>query len=77
VTVSALVHAVETIAQRRAWARPLGRITWQPDAAMQAIVSAWPQRFASVRAEALGVRGDLSVDEIIGHFIDDHLLASA
>lgn len=77
VTVSELVHAVETLAQRRAWSRPLGRITWQPDAAMQAIVSAWPQRFASARAGALGVRGDSSVDDIIGHFIDDYLLASA
>ena len=44
---------------------------------MQAIVSAWPQRFASARAEALGVRGDLSVNDIIGHFIDDYLLTSA
>lgn len=77
VRVGELVQAVESIAQRRPWARPLGRITWGFDAAMQAVVSAWPQRFASAQAEALGVRGDASVDEIIGHFIEDYLVAPA
>lgn len=73
VRVGELARAVETLAERRAWARPIGRIGWQFDAAMQAIVSAWPQRFVSARAEALGVRGDASIDEIIGHFINDFM----
>jgi nucleoside-diphosphate-sugar epimerase len=53
----------------RAGAPPIGRVHWQPDAALQAIVDAWPRRFSSERALALGLRPEAAVDEIINPFL--------
>ncbi len=75
VRIEELARAVETIAQRRPWHWRVGGISWQHDDAMQAIVGAWPQRFESARARALGVHGDATLDEIIDHFINDYLPA--
>ena len=73
IRIDELVRAVETIAQRRPWHWRVGGISWQHDAAMQAIVGAWPQRFDSARTRALGVHGDATLDQIIDHFINDYL----
>jgi D-erythronate 2-dehydrogenase len=72
-TVSELADAVETIGRWRNWTRPVGRIRWLPDAALQAVVDAWPRRFESSRALALGIRADGSLREIIEHFINAYL----
>jgi nucleoside-diphosphate-sugar epimerase len=53
--------------------RTLGRISFEPDPAIQAIVDNWPRETYSARAEALGFQGDASVDEIIRAHIEDEL----
>jgi nucleoside-diphosphate-sugar epimerase len=77
VRIDALVNAVQGIASRRRWLEPLGRVSFVPDPAVQAIVDQWPQRFESERARALGVRGDESIDAIVDHFILDYLQGAA
>jgi hypothetical protein len=61
--------ADETSHHRRGAPATIGRTQWQPDAALQAIVAQWPQRFDSSRARALGLLGSASLDALI----DDHL----
>jgi nucleoside-diphosphate-sugar epimerase len=73
VRVDELVAAVAALPRRRAHTGTLGRTRWQPDAALQAIVGQWPQRFDSARARALGLAGSASLDALI----DDHLDATA
>lgn len=53
------------IAQAVARAGATGRIDWQPDAQMQAIVDGWPRAFTSERALALGLRPDADVDALV------------
>ena len=43
------------------------------DAAIEAIVKGWPQRFSPMRALALGFRAESSFHEIIQTYIDDDL----
>lgn len=59
--------------QRNAGNRRLGRILWEPDAAIQKIVDGWPKASRSARAAALGFEGDGSIDEIVRGFIEDEL----
>src|SRR6185295_3195192 len=49
------------------------RIRWQPDPAIQAIISSWPQSLAAPRAEALGFGRDSGIDEVVAAFIEDDL----
>jgi len=49
------------------------RLRWQPDPAIQAIVSGWPRALATPRAEALGFTGDSGIDEVVQAFIADDL----
>ena len=49
------------------------RLRWQPDPAIQAIVSGWPRALATPRAEALGFAGDSGIDEVVQAFIEDDL----
>ena len=72
VRVSELIDAVAAVPPRRGSPAALGRTHWQPDAALQAIVAQWPQRFDSARARALGLCGSTSLDTLI----DDHLGAA-
>ncbi len=51
------------------------RIRWEPDPAIQAIISSWPRALASPRAEALGFGRDSGIDEVIQAFIEDDLAA--
>ena len=69
VRVGELVEAVAAVPRRRGAPAAIGRTLWQPDAALQAIVAQWPQRFDSSRARALGLLGSASLDALI----DDHL----
>jgi len=73
VRVGELIDAVAAVPQRRGGPAALGRTHWQPDAALQAIVEQWPQRFDSAPARALGLSGSVSLDALI----DDHLDATA
>ena len=70
--IGEIVDAVQSIGARRPWPRPVGRVHYQPDPALQRIVDQWPQRFESERARALGLCGD-SVTAIIDHYIADYL----
>src|SRR5579864_5527170 len=49
------------------------RIRWQPDPAVQAIVSGWPPSLAAPRAEAFGFGRDRDIDEVVAAFIEDDL----
>jgi nucleoside-diphosphate-sugar epimerase len=51
------------------------RIRWQPDPAIQAIVSGWPRALLTPRAEALGFGRDSGIDAVIEAFIEDDLPA--
>ena len=63
----------EALAATRAEAgdRPLGRVTFEPDADIQRIVDSWPPSIRSDRAAALGMGGDSSVAAIVRQHIDD------
>ncbi|MGH6931249.1 MAG: hypothetical protein ACREEE_02320 [Dongiaceae bacterium] len=58
---------------RVAGARPVQRIRWQPDPAIQRIVAGWPHRFDPARAVAMGFAGDVDMDAIIRAHIEDEL----
>jgi nucleoside-diphosphate-sugar epimerase len=49
------------------------RISWQPDAAIQKIISGWPLALATPRADALGFERDSGIDEAVQFFIEDDL----
>lgn len=51
--------------------RALGRVTFAPDAKLQAVVESWPKRFVSERASRHGIGSDASFDEIIRHFLSE------
>lgn len=48
-----------------------GRITWQPDPQMQAIVDGWPRAFTSELALSLGLHGDRHIDDIVSAYLED------
>jgi D-erythronate 2-dehydrogenase len=45
--------------------RPLGRLSWKPEASIEAIVSTWPSVVDASRALALGVPPTDTLDEIV------------
>ncbi len=47
-------------------------LDWTPDARIAAIVGAWPSRFESHRAAALGLQADESVDALLRAYVHDH-----
>jgi len=49
------------------------RLSWQPDATIQAIVGSWPRELYAPRAEALGFQPDAGIDEAVQFFIEDDL----
>jgi D-erythronate 2-dehydrogenase len=46
-----------------------GRITYQPDATVQAIVDGWPQKFVSRHADRLGIASDVDLDALIRDYL--------
>lgn len=68
VSVGEMVDAL----QRFGGDRRLGRVTWKPDARLQAVVDGWPARFVSERAARLGIGADRAFDEIIAAFVAHH-----
>lgn len=47
----------------------LGKITFAPDAALEAIVDGWPKGFVSRTASAIGISSDESFETIVRHYI--------
>ncbi|MBQ0931819.1 NAD-dependent epimerase/dehydratase family protein [Ideonella sp. 4Y16] len=50
----------------------LALLDWVPDARIGAIVSAWPSRFDTARAHALGLSPDASVDELLAQYVREN-----
>jgi D-erythronate 2-dehydrogenase len=65
VTAGEMVAALERFRN----GRELGRVSFAPDAKLQAVVESWPKRFVSERASRHGIGADASFDEIIRHFL--------
>jgi D-erythronate 2-dehydrogenase len=47
------------------------RVSYQPDARVEAIVRTWPARFATPRALSLGFRADPDIDTVIRDYVAD------
>ena len=69
------VSQAESVAAigRVAGNRKVGRIEFKIDPDIQAIVDNWPKGSHSARAEALGFKGDSSMDDIVQAHIEDEL----
>lgn len=67
VSVGDMVDALTRVAGAEASAL----VTWEPDAAIAAIVTSWPARFEAARARALGLAADEDFDTIIRDYLDD------
>ncbi|MDH3682004.1 MAG: SDR family oxidoreductase [Acidimicrobiia bacterium] len=67
VTVQEQIDALERVAGPAA----VDLIEERPDPAVATIVSGWPERFATDRADALGFRCERTYDEIIACYLED------
>lgn len=68
VRVGDMLKALEAVAGPAARAL----VRFEPDARVEGIVSTWPARFRSLRAEKLGLEPDPSFESIIEQYIADH-----
>ena len=66
VTVADMVESVE---RRRKNAGAIGRIAYEPDPALQAIVDGWPKHFVSADADRLGLKSDPNFDAIVSEYL--------
>lgn len=66
--VGDMLEALERVAGKAVRAR----VRLEPDTRIENIVSTWPARFRSVRAERLGLAPDPSFESIIEAYIADH-----
>lgn len=69
VSVREILEAVE----RMSAGRLLGRVTFERQAGLQAIIDGWPKVFVSDFAAQNGIYADASFDEIIRAYIEDYL----
>jgi D-erythronate 2-dehydrogenase len=69
VSVGEMVEAV----RRAGGPEAHGRIRWQHDPQIEAIVASWPQVLAAPRATALGFTADADINEAVLAFIEDDL----
>jgi nucleoside-diphosphate-sugar epimerase len=67
VTVAEMIAAMGKIAGAQA-AR---RVSWKPDARIEAIVKGWPARFATPRALSMGFKADPGIEAVIRDYIAD------
>lgn len=65
VTVAGMIAAMSEIAGTQA----AKRVSWKPDARIEAIVRTWPVRFQTPRALALGFRADAGIGAVIRDYI--------
>ncbi len=73
VSVQEMVDALRRVAGDEA----AGRVVFERDAAIDAIVSSWPGNLSAVYARALGFAADGDFDSVIRHFIEDQRLAAS
>jgi len=67
VTVAEMIAAMGKIAGSHV----AKRVSWKPDARIEAIVKTWPVRFATPRALALGFKADPGIYAVIRDYIAD------
>jgi nucleoside-diphosphate-sugar epimerase len=67
VTVAEMIAAMGKIAGPHV----AKRVSWKPDARIEAIVKTWPVRFVTPRALALGFKADPGIDAVIRDYISD------
>ena len=67
VTVAEMIAAMGKIAGSHV----AKRVSWKPDARIDAIVKTWPVRFATTRAFELGFKADPGIEAIIRDYITD------
>jgi nucleoside-diphosphate-sugar epimerase len=51
---------------------PRGRIAWEKDHQLQAIVDSWPRHFVSEEASRLGIAADASFTDILRAYVEDY-----
>jgi D-erythronate 2-dehydrogenase len=73
VSVNEMAEGLKKVAGADAY----GRIKWQVEPRIQAIVATWPGRLDSKRARSMGFESDASVEAIINAFIEDDLRPNA
>ena len=73
VSVNEMAEGLKKVAGADAY----GRIKWQIEPRIQAIVATWPGRLNSARARSMGFESDASVEAIINAFIEDDLRPNA
>ncbi|MCY4316820.1 MAG: SDR family oxidoreductase [Roseovarius sp.] len=69
VTVREQIEAL----RRAAGEKAVALIRQEPDPAISAIVSSWPQDFEATRAKVAGFTAETSVDEIIAVYVEEEL----
>ncbi|WP_119153430.1 D-erythronate dehydrogenase [Caldimonas tepidiphila] len=69
VSVAEMLAALERVAGPA----PLRHVRWSSDPLVERIVASWPAAWDTRRAEALGLEGDASFDEIVRAYIEDEL----
>ena len=67
VTPDEMVAAMDRVAGRPASTL----VDWEPDPKVGAIVSSWPARFVTARADALGLTAEPDFDAIVGAYVDE------
>jgi len=67
VTVAEMIAAMGKIAGSHV----AKRVSWKPDARIDAIVKTWPVRFATTRAFELGFKADPGIEAVIRDYITD------
>ena len=67
VTVAEMIAAMGKIAGSEV----AKRVSWKPDARIEAIVKTWPVRFATTRALELGFKADPDIETVIRDYIAD------
>jgi nucleoside-diphosphate-sugar epimerase len=70
---SVAVGEIAAALRRAGGAEAHALLRWEPDAAIQAIVSGWPRGLATPRADRLGFERDSGIDEVVAAFIADDL----
>jgi nucleoside-diphosphate-sugar epimerase len=69
VTVAQMIDALRAVGGERV----AQRIRFAPDAAIERIVGSWPGAWDTSRAQALGLRGDASFEDVVRAHVEDEL----
>lgn len=71
VSVAEMLQALKRVAGESV----MRRVSFRPDARIQAIVKTWPARFETPRALSMGFRADADIDTVIRDYIADEKIA--